>query len=282
MAFGPRPEPVAACRRHRVGRRHIRISAVIDVEQRALRAFEQNTLTLAPLDVEQRPDRIHVRQNLRRDRGEILVDRRTVEFRKPEATAQRIVMGKQPLDLWRQRRQIGQIHEPNGAPADFILISRADAAFGGADAGRRIVGLAKCIELLMQRQDQRCVLGDTQIIRGHRNALFLELGDFIDQRLRIDHHAIADNGELATAHHAGRQQRQFVGDAIDHQSVAGIMSPWNRTTISACSDSQSTILPLPSSPHCDPTTTTFAIRLASLRQRSGHWRRSSPGRSTFG
>ena len=36
--------------------------------------------------------------------------------------------------------------------------------------------------------------------------------------------------------------------------------PWNRTTMSACSDSQSTILPLPSSPHWEPTTTTFAMR----------------------
>src|SRR4051812_25202950 len=35
--------------------------------------------------------------------------------------------------------------------------------------------------------------------------------------------------------------------------------PWKRTTTSACSESQSTILPLPSSPHCDPTTTTLAM-----------------------
>src|SRR3954464_1635999 len=35
--------------------------------------------------------------------------------------------------------------------------------------------------------------------------------------------------------------------------------PWKRTTTSACSDSQSTILLLPSSPHWAPTTTTFAI-----------------------
>src|SRR3712207_6376792 len=35
--------------------------------------------------------------------------------------------------------------------------------------------------------------------------------------------------------------------------------PWNRTTTSACSESQSTILPLPSSPHWAPTTTTVAI-----------------------
>src|SRR5450631_4268592 len=40
--------------------------------------------------------------------------------------------------------------------------------------------------------------------------------------------------------------------------------PWKRTTISACSDNQSTILPFPSSPHWAPTTTTLAIRSYSL------------------
>src|SRR5271167_4969537 len=35
--------------------------------------------------------------------------------------------------------------------------------------------------------------------------------------------------------------------------------PWKRTTMSAFSESQSTILPLPSSPHWEPTTTTFDI-----------------------
>src|SRR5215475_966374 len=35
--------------------------------------------------------------------------------------------------------------------------------------------------------------------------------------------------------------------------------PWKRTTTSARSDSQSTILPLPSSPHWAPITATLAI-----------------------
>src|SRR3546814_2598274 len=39
--------------------------------------------------------------------------------------------------------------------------------------------------------------------------------------------------------------------------------PWKRTTTSARSDSQSTILPLPSSPHCEPMTTTFVIAFPS-------------------
>ena len=41
-------------RRHGVGRGDERIGAVVDVEQRALRAFEQDALALAPLAVEQR------------------------------------------------------------------------------------------------------------------------------------------------------------------------------------------------------------------------------------
>src|SRR3546814_16572361 len=36
-----------------------------------------------------------------------------------------------------------------------------------------------------------------------------------------------------------------------------------RTTTSARADSQSTILPLPSSPHCEPMTTTFVIAFPS-------------------
>src|SRR6185369_13222167 len=41
--------------------------------------------------------------------------------------------------------------------------------------------------------------------------------------------------------------------------------PWKRTTTSARSDSQSTIFPLPSSPHCEPTTTTLAMNYPSSR-----------------
>ena len=52
-----------------------RIGAVVDVEQRALRALEQDALAGAALVVEQAPDGVHVGQHLRRDRGELLVDR---------------------------------------------------------------------------------------------------------------------------------------------------------------------------------------------------------------
>ena len=54
------PRPGRRLRRHRVGRGDERIGAVVDVEQRALRAFEQNPLAFTALAVEQRPYRAHV------------------------------------------------------------------------------------------------------------------------------------------------------------------------------------------------------------------------------
>ena len=161
---------------------------------------------------------------LRRDRREIVVDRLAGDLGQADAAAQRVVMRQQPVDLGAERRQVGQIHEADGAAADLVLVGRADAALGGADAGRELPILADRLELAMQRQDQRRVLGDAQIVRRHRDALFPERGDLVEQRLRIDHHAVADDRQLAAAHHAGRQQRQLVGDAVDHQRVAGIVA----------------------------------------------------------
>src|SRR5579884_1570347 len=56
--------------------------------------------------------------------------------------------------------------------------------------------------------------------------------------------------------------------------------PWKRTTMSACSDSQSTIFPLPSSPHWDPTTTTFAMRMFPASVRTSETGYGRPGPSS--
>src|ERR1700744_4728524 len=67
--------------------------------------------------------------------------------------------------------------------------------------------------------------------------------------------------------------------------------PWKRTTTSASTESQSTILPFPSSPHWAPTTTTLAkvdCSFGSLDERSpgaagntrGGYLRTSPRRLT--
>ena len=49
----------------------------------------------------------------------------------------------------------------------------------------------------MQRQDQRRVLGDAQIVRRDRDALRCEPVDLLEQRVRIEHDAVADHRQLA-------------------------------------------------------------------------------------
>src|SRR6185437_16174141 len=51
-----------------------------------------------------------------------------------------------------------------------------------------------------------------------------------------------------------------------------LLPPWKRTTISARLASQSTTLPLPSSPHWAPITATLAIRLLRIPTAGPHRR----------
>ncbi len=83
---------------------------------------------------------------------------------------------------------------------------------------------ANCVELLVQRQDQGGVLGNTQALRRDLDALPAEPIDFLEQGMRIEHDAVADDRQLAPAHDAGRQQRELVGDAVDNERVAGVMA----------------------------------------------------------
>ena len=76
----------------------------------------------------------------------------------------------------------------------------------------------------MQGQDQRDVFGDAQIFRADGDALASQFRHLVEERLRIEHHAVADHRELRGPQHAGGQQRQLVGDAVDDQRMAGIVA----------------------------------------------------------
>ena len=143
-----------------------------------------------------------------------------------EPAAQRIVVRQQPVDLDRQRFQAGEVHDPDRPASDLVLVGRPDAAARRADLGAGIGGgvLAEAVELAVQRQDQRRVFGDLQAVGRDVDALRLELGDLGDEGMRIEDDAIADDRQLALAHHAGRQQRQLVDLAVDDQRVAGIVA----------------------------------------------------------
>jgi hypothetical protein len=133
-------------------------------------------------------------------------------------------MGEDALDLGLEARQVLQIHHADRASADLVLIGRPDATLGRADAAGAGRGLAQGVELTVQRKDQSRIIGNAEVVAADGDAEFLDLGDLVGERPGIDHDAVADDRELALAHHAGGKQREFIGGAVDHQRMAGIVA----------------------------------------------------------
>src|SRR5438477_9682951 len=116
-------------------------------------------------------------------------------------------MRQQAVDLFTKRAKIGEVHQPDRAASDLVLIGRPDAALGRADAGARVGGLAQSVELLMQRKDQRHVLGNAQIVRRDLHALAREAPNLFQERAWIEYHAVANYREFARPLHARWPQR---------------------------------------------------------------------------
>jgi hypothetical protein len=161
----------------------------------------------------------------------------------------------------------------HAATRDLVFVGRTDAAAGGAD-GVRARGHSRAPDRARHgRQDQRRSRRDLEALE-HVHALSLE-------RL-----AIRSAGPPATAprrcrcrHNASSRRMpegircSTVFCAADHQRVTGVVAALEtRDRRPTCSVSRSTILPLPSSPHCAPMTMTtdlpIAISRRSRKQRS--------------
>ena len=109
---------------------------------------------------------------------------------------------QQAIDLVRQRVEVGEVHQADGAAADLVLVGRADAAAGGADLGARRAGGgftgyvapdARTVEYLMAYRGMARADAERQMRR--LNAAWAVLGDPSSRR-RYD-------AELAAAAQGG-------------------------------------------------------------------------------
>ena len=202
-----RTEPGAGGRRprHRVGGGDERIGAVIDVEQHALRALEQDPFAGEPGFVERLPDRAGEAKHEFGDLAEIALESGPVDRRLAEAGTQRIVMCAQAVELWPELAEMGEIADPDRAAADLVLISRTDAATGGADLALAARILAQRVEIAVERQDQRAGVGDSQGLGRYRHPLLGQLCDLGAKRPGIEHDAIADHRQGAADDAGGEQ-----------------------------------------------------------------------------
>ena len=216
-----------ACRglpRDHVRRGDEGIGAEIDVQQRALRPFEEDALTGAALFLHDLPDRSCIFQDLGRDRLQIGDQRVAVNGVQPQPGAQRIVMDKRPVHPQGKGRIVAQVGDADHPAAHLVLIGRPDPATRGADLGDRILAFPRAVQFTVEGQDQRRVLGDHQRLGRDVHALRADRVDFLQQMPRVQHDAIADHAQLAGPHDARRQRMQLVDRAVDDQRMTGIVT----------------------------------------------------------
>ena len=166
--------------RDRVRRGDERIGAVIDVEQHALRAFEQDAAAARPRLVERLPHRPREgKHGIRRSRRGRASSALAVDRRLAEAGAQRIVMRAEAVELRAELAEMGEVADADRAAADLVLIGRADAAPRRADLARARGILAQRVEVAVEGQDQRAGVGDLERLRRDRDALLAEPSDLV-------------------------------------------------------------------------------------------------------
>ena len=76
----------------------------------------------------------------------------------------------------------------------------------------------------MEGENERRVFRNAQVFGANGNTLLPEPLHLGNQRMRIDHHAIADDRELARPYDTGRKQAQLVADSVDDQRMSGIVA----------------------------------------------------------
>ena len=109
------------------------VSGVIDIEQHALGAFEQDAPPACLGLVQRQPNRAGELKHEVGDFAQLSGQRGPVHRRLAEAGAERIVMGGEAVDLRTEAVEMGKVADANGAAADLVLVSWADAPASGAD-----------------------------------------------------------------------------------------------------------------------------------------------------
>src|SRR5690606_18782591 len=149
-----------------VGAGNERIGAVVHVQQHALRAFEQNLGASLAHIAQALPHWLRELLHERRDGAQIFEKSSAIHLGFAKTGAQRIMVRAQAVKLGFKVIKVCKIAHANGAAANLVFVSRANAAAGGADLALASSRFTKAVQLAVNGQDQRAVVSNAEIFRS--------------------------------------------------------------------------------------------------------------------
>jgi hypothetical protein len=169
----------------------------VDVEQYALRAFDEHVATRVQRPAQQANRVGDERLQSRRVADVLLDDRVRVERRAVvERLHDHVALGDVRVHPTREMVAIEQLGQADAGARRAIGVSRSDSAPGRADARTAAAPLRQLVHRLVVREHHVRELGHEQVAFD-LHAASRELFDLAEQLRRIDDHAVADDVDLA-------------------------------------------------------------------------------------
>src|SRR5260370_1140246 len=109
----------------------------------------------------------------------------------------------------------------SGAAAALVLVTRADAAAGGADGLFSAALFLQALLFQVVRKDDVRVVADDEVI-ADRNTREAQAGDLFEEARRVNDDAVGNDGPDRRAKHARGQQRELERLAVGDDGVARV------------------------------------------------------------
>ena len=203
---------------------HERIRAVVNVQERALGAFEQDVGLLADRVMQEHHGVGHQRLQILAGRvvfGENFLKGQLLGTQRLEHT---VVFFDARGQLHFEERGINQITHAQAHAGGLVAIRRANAALGGADLVFALEHFALGIQFAMIGEHHMGRLAQREIVGRHLDAQFLQTFDFFHQANRIHHHAVADHAQFLFAENAGGHEVQHILLLAHIDGVTGVIA----------------------------------------------------------
>ena len=192
---------------------------MIDVEESALRAFEEDRLPPFHFVGQLLRGVADVFGQLLPQASSLGVHRLQLHLLAAQRRDLRVRLADPFLETLAEHLRLEEIAHADPAASHLVLVAGSDAAPGGPDLLAAALLLAAQVDPLVVREDDVGVLAHHQLLRLDQEAAALEDVDLLGERLGIDDHAVADEAALARMEHPARDQMEDRLGPAHHQGV---------------------------------------------------------------
>ncbi len=209
--------------RNRTRTRHVRISPVVNVQHRSLRAFKQHRLPFVQRTIHQLRGIANVTADFFSHPQRLFNFVGKINVRAVGAFRQAVFFSHHPRRLLTKQRRLQQIAHTQTAPRHLVFVRRTNSARSSSNLVRATRAFRGSVQFSVIRKNQMGTITDVQPPVHVYSGLGQRL-NLIHQRARINYHAHADHRLLLRTKYPARNQLKDVLLFADNYGVPGIVS----------------------------------------------------------